>query len=172
MPESSPAACRFAIRDKAAFCALPGGLLNIDSALTLISFAGRDDADVFFFVIFVLQAIDVDNQQQRAGRPSYGVPPLFARYDAVLAEDCMGIVEYKSRALKTEAVVFLFVDPVLFSRPIRTASLYKTYNIEFGKSSESENANRRTTFPQDRPSIQQAPPGGADDKPQSNRVLI
>src|SRR5271165_2440911 len=110
MPESSPAACRFAIRDKTAFCALPGGLLNIDSALTLISFAGRDDADAFFFVMFILQAIDVDNQQQRAGRTSYGVPPLFARHDAVLAEDCVGIVEHKSRALETEAGVFLFVD--------------------------------------------------------------
>ena len=119
MPESSPAACRFAIRDKTAFCALLGGLLNIDSALTLISFAGRDDADGFFFVMFILQAIDVDNQQHRARRHSYGVPPLFAGHYAVLAEDCMGIVEHKGRALETKAVVFLFVDPVLFGVPLK-----------------------------------------------------
>src|ERR1700726_4021716 len=79
MSESSPAACRFAIRDKTAFGALLGGLLNIDLALTLIRFACRDDADGFFFVMFILQAINVDNQQQSACRHSYGVPPLFAR---------------------------------------------------------------------------------------------
>jgi len=49
MPESSPAACRFAIRDRTAFCFLLGGLLKIDSALMLTSFAGRDNADDLFF---------------------------------------------------------------------------------------------------------------------------
>src|ERR1035438_1020624 len=65
MSESSPAACRFAIRDRTAFCFLLGGLLKIDSALTLISFAGRDDADSFFFAIVTLHAICVDDQQHR-----------------------------------------------------------------------------------------------------------
>src|ERR1022692_4019539 len=66
MLDSSPAACRFAIRDKTVFCFLLSGLLNIDSALTLISFAGRDDADGFFFAIFILHAMYVDDQQQRS----------------------------------------------------------------------------------------------------------
>src|ERR1019366_8972677 len=56
MSESSPAACRFAIRDRTAFCFLLTGLLNIDSALTLMSFAGRNDADGFYFAIFILRA--------------------------------------------------------------------------------------------------------------------
>ena len=47
MLESS-AACLFAIRDKTSFCALLAGLLKINSALTLVCFAGRDDADDFF----------------------------------------------------------------------------------------------------------------------------
>jgi hypothetical protein len=114
MPESSPAACRFAIRDKTAFCALLGALLNIDSALTLIGFAGRDDADDFFLVMFILQTIDVDNQQQRACRHSYGRATAVRPPRWVLAEDCVGIVEHKRRALETEAAVFLFVDPVPF----------------------------------------------------------
>ena len=68
--------------DKTAFCVLLTGLLKIDSALTLISFAGRDDANGFFFVMFILHAIDVDNQKQRARSHPYGVSPLFARHDA------------------------------------------------------------------------------------------
>jgi hypothetical protein len=128
MPESSPAACRFAIRDKTAFWALLTGLLNIDSALALVSFAGRDDAYGFFLVIFILHSIDVDNQKHRAGCGSYGVPPLFACHDAVLAENRVGIVENKRGGLEREAVVLLPVDPVLLTGPIRTASLYKMYN--------------------------------------------
>jgi hypothetical protein len=62
MVESSPAACCFAIRERTAFCFLLAGLLNIDSALTLISGAGRDDSDDFFFGIFTLPATYVDNE--------------------------------------------------------------------------------------------------------------
>src|SRR5260370_26663889 len=91
MPEPSTAACRFAIRDRTAFCFLLSGLLNIDSALTLISFSGRDDTDGFFFAIFILHAIYVDNQQDRLRCGSNGVPALFASHDAILAEDYVGI---------------------------------------------------------------------------------
>src|ERR1019366_1262115 len=63
MSESSPAACRLAILDRTDFCFLLTALLNIDSALTLISFAGRDDSDGFFFAIFILRARYVNNQQ-------------------------------------------------------------------------------------------------------------
>ena len=52
MPESSPAACRAAIRERTAFCSSVNGLLNLDSALALISFAGRDDPDDFFVAMF------------------------------------------------------------------------------------------------------------------------
>jgi hypothetical protein len=83
---------RFAIRDRTAFWILFAGLLNIDLALTLISFAGRDDADRFFFVIFILHAIYVNNQQHCARCSSYGVPSLFAPHDAVPAENCVRIV--------------------------------------------------------------------------------
>jgi hypothetical protein len=68
-------------------------LLNIDSALTLINFAGRDDADGFFFAIFILPEIYVDNQQHGPRGGSNGMPPLFASHDAILAEDYLGIVE-------------------------------------------------------------------------------
>jgi hypothetical protein len=113
MSESSPAACRFAIPDRTAFCLLLTGLLNIDSALTLISFAGRDDADGFFFAIFILHAIYVDNQQHRPLYGSNGVPPLFAGHDAFLAEDYLGIVENECRAFESDATVLLLVDAVL-----------------------------------------------------------
>src|SRR5258708_31657729 len=85
MPESSPAACRFAIRDKTALCFLLSGLLNIDSALTLTSFWGRDDADGFFFAIFILHAIYVDNQQDRIRCGSNARPLISLESEAVHA---------------------------------------------------------------------------------------
>src|ERR1039458_6305218 len=112
MLDSSPAACRFAIRDKTVFCCLLSGLLNIDSALTLISFAGRDDASGFFFAIFILHAISGDDQQQRSLYGSNGKPPLFASHDAILAEHCLGIVENQCRNLERDATVLPLVDPV------------------------------------------------------------
>src|ERR1700682_769972 len=90
MSESSSAVCRFRIPDRTAFCLLLPGLLNIDSALTLISFAGRDDADGFFFAIFILHAIYVDNQRHRSLYGSNGVPPLFAGHDAFLRKITWG----------------------------------------------------------------------------------
>src|SRR5216683_139545 len=102
MSESSPAACRFAIRDRTAFCFLLSGLLNIDSALTLISFAGRDDADGFFFAISILHAIYVDDQKHRPLRGSNGVPTLFAFYNAILAEDHVGVIENECRTLEPD----------------------------------------------------------------------
>lgn len=64
--ESSPAACRLAIPDRTAFCFLFIGLLNIDSALTLTRFAGRDNAVGLFFAIFILRSIHVDDQATSA----------------------------------------------------------------------------------------------------------
>jgi len=55
----------------------------------------------------------VDNQQHRRLYDSNGVPPLFASHDAILAEDCVGIVENKRRSFKRDAVVLQLVDPVL-----------------------------------------------------------
>src|ERR1035441_9245932 len=134
MSESSPAACRFAIRDRTAFCFLLTGVLNIDSALTLTSFAGRDDADGFFFAIFILHAIYVDNQQHRPLHGSNGVPSLFASHDAILTENYVGIIENECRTLESDATVLLLVDPVLLTVPIQIASLYKMYNVHCGKS--------------------------------------
>jgi hypothetical protein len=42
--------------DRADFCDWLTGLLKIDSALTLVCFAGRDNADDFFFVTGILQS--------------------------------------------------------------------------------------------------------------------
>src|SRR5664279_4221928 len=120
MSESSPAACRFAIRDRTAFCFLLSGLLKIVSALTLISFAGRDDADGFFFAIVILRAICVDDQQHRSLRGANSVPPLFAIHDAILAEDYFGIVENQRRTLKRDATVLLLVGSVLFAVPLKS----------------------------------------------------
>jgi hypothetical protein len=119
MPESSPAACRFAIRDNAAFCFLPTGLLNIDSALTIISFAGRDDADGFFFAMFTLHAIYVDYQQNCPLYGANGVPSLLAVDDSIFAERCMGIVEDQGGGLKRDTVLLL-VDPVLLGIPFKS----------------------------------------------------
>jgi hypothetical protein len=75
----------------------------------LVRFAGRDDAYGFFFVILILHAIDVDNQQHRAGCGSYGVPPLFACHDPVLAENCVGIVENKRGRLDARPSCFCWL---------------------------------------------------------------
>ena len=99
----------------------------------LIRFTGRDDADVFFFVIRILHAIHMDNQQHGTQNTSYGMPPLFALNDAVFSEKCKRIVENKGGRFEREAVVLPLVDPVLFivvlkAGPTQTASLYKMYN--------------------------------------------
>jgi hypothetical protein len=100
-------------------------LLKIDSALALICFAGRDDADDFFFVILSLPAIDREKGGQTPFRAlyrfdlalshpakwlsvplfprsgSYSVPSLFALCDAIFSENCQGIVKNKRSRLKT-----------------------------------------------------------------------
>src|ERR1019366_4475292 len=134
MLESSPAACRFAIRDKTVFCFLLSGLLNIDSALALIRFAGRDDADGFFFAIFILHAIYVHDQQQRPLYGSNGMPPLFASHDAILAEHCLGIVENQCRNLERDATVLTLVDPVLFAVPFEPHRYTNCITFTAGKS--------------------------------------
>ena len=48
--------------------------------------------------MIILHEIDVDNQQHRARGGFYGVPPPFARHDAVLTENGVGIVEKQRRA--------------------------------------------------------------------------
>src|SRR5271169_1066591 len=97
MLDSSPAACRFAIRAKTVFCFLLIGLLNIDSALTLIRFAGRDNADGFFFAILILDSVHVDDEQHGLLYGSNGVPALLAGHDAILAEDRVRIIENECR---------------------------------------------------------------------------
>jgi hypothetical protein len=121
-------------------------LLKIDSALTLISFAGRDDADGLFFAIFILHAIYVDNQQHRPLYGSNRVPPLFASRNAILAEDCLGIVENECRTLESDATVLLLVDPALLAVPIRTALLYKLYNARCAESTALSGNSRRAVF--------------------------
>src|ERR1035441_369742 len=105
MSESSPAACRLAILDRTDFCFLLTALLNIDSALTLISFAGRDDSDGFFFAIFILRARYVNNQQHSRLCGSNSVPSLFASHDAILTENYVGIIENECRTLESDATV-------------------------------------------------------------------
>src|ERR1035441_3142093 len=132
MSESSPAACRFAIRDRTAFCFLLTGLLNIDSALTLMSFAGRNDADDFFFAIFILRAIYVNNQEHRPLYGSNGVPLLFASYDAILAEDYARIIENECLTLESDSTVLLLVDPVLFTVPFKSHRYTKCITLTVG----------------------------------------
>src|SRR5271157_1342162 len=151
MPESSPAACRFAIRDRTAFCFLLGGLLKIDSALTLISFAGRDtvcgpfrDADDLFFAIVILHAICVDDQQHRPLRGSNSVPPLVAIHDAILVEDYVGIVENQRRALKRDATVLPLVDPVLFAVPLKPHRYTICITLIPGESTVAASSARRS----------------------------
>src|ERR1019366_7752895 len=134
MSESSPAACRLAILDRTDFCFLLTALLNIDSALTLISFAGRDNSDGFFFAIFILRARYVNNQQHSRLCGSNSVPSLFASHDAILTENYVGIIENECRTLESDATVLLLVDPVLLNCPVQIASLYKMYNVHCGKS--------------------------------------
>src|ERR1017187_10311715 len=129
MSESSPAAWRFAIPDRTAFCFLLTGLLNIDSALTLISFAGRDDSDDFFFAISILHARYVNNQQNRPLCGSNGVPPLFAGHDAILTENYVGIVENQCRTLESDATVLMLVDSVLFTVPFEPHCYTKCITI-------------------------------------------
>src|SRR5258708_722820 len=111
MPESSPAACRFEIRDRTAFCFLLSGLLNIDSALTLISFPGRDDTDGFFFAIFILHAIYVDNQQDRCG--SNGVPPLAVPFKSHRYTNCI-----TTKPVEVNGTVGASIQGSIFGWPI------------------------------------------------------
>lgn len=60
------------------------------------------------------------------------MPPLFALCDAIVSENCKGIVKDKRSRLKRQVVVLALVDPVLFHRPIQTASLYTMYNTQSG----------------------------------------
>jgi hypothetical protein len=80
-------------------------LLNIESALTLISFAGRDDPDGFFFAMFTLHAIYVDYQQNRLLYGANGVLSLLAIDDSIFAERHVEIVEDQSGGLKRDAVL-------------------------------------------------------------------
>src|SRR5450759_4060950 len=50
---------------------------------------------------------------------SNGVPPLFASHDAILAEDCVGIVGNQRRSFERDATVLQLVDPVLFAVPFK-----------------------------------------------------
>src|SRR5271166_2379383 len=106
------------MRANAAFCLLPGGLLNVDSALTLISFSRRDDADDFFAIISILP-IHVDHQQQRPLRSTDRMPALFAVDDAILAKDYVGIVENQCRTGEREAVLPL-IGGVLLLAPLKS----------------------------------------------------
>src|SRR5271157_2782995 len=144
MPESSPAACRFAIRDRTAFCFLLSGLLKIDSALTLTSFAGRDNADDLFFAIVILHAIGVHDQQHRPLRGSNSVPPFVAIHDAILVEDYVGIVENQRRALKRDATVFPLVDPVLFAVPLKPHRYTICITLIPGESTVAASSARRS----------------------------
>jgi hypothetical protein len=61
----------------------------------------------------VLRPIYVHHQEYGAFRGSYGVPPLFALHDAILAEDHVRVVEDKRRTHERETTVFLPVDLLL-----------------------------------------------------------
>ena len=104
------------MRDIAAFCLLLRGLLNIDSALTLIRFASRDDADDPFFAILISYSICVDDKQHRFPCGSNCVPPLRASRSAILSEDCVQVVENQSGSFKVDAML-ASVQPVLFAVP-------------------------------------------------------
>jgi hypothetical protein len=109
-------------------------LPNIDSALTLTRFAGRDNTDGFFFAIFILHATHVDDQKHGTFDGSNGVPPLLAGFDAILAEHCVGIIENKCRGLERDTAVFQLVDPVLFAVPLEP--LRYTKRITFASGSQ------------------------------------
>src|SRR5215469_55154 len=106
------------MRASVVFCRLVRGLLNIDSALTFISFPRRDDADDFFFVaISMLLAIGVDHEQDCCFHHSDGVPSLLALDDAILAEKCIGIIENPCRDFECDPM-FLLVASVLSFVPL------------------------------------------------------
>ncbi len=90
------------MRVSTAICSSLSALLNISSALTLVCFAGRDDTDDFFAILFVL-SINVHYQQQRQSTRSqfdsaYQLIPLLAvLVDAVFHENIVGIGECKRR---------------------------------------------------------------------------
>jgi hypothetical protein len=90
------------MRFKTAFCSSLNGLLKIASALTLISFSGRDDSDDFFgIVLFLFFPIYVNDNQRRASNQPDRVPALLAcLIDTVLNQDPVRIVEYFGRGLE------------------------------------------------------------------------
>ena len=95
--------------------------------------------------MFIFYSIDVDHQQQRTGRHSYGMPPLFALHLAVLKEYGIGIVENKRRAVEGEAAVLFLVDPVFLTVPFEPHRYTKCITRRLGRSTGQE--HRPANFP-------------------------
>jgi hypothetical protein len=86
--------------------------LKIDSALTLVSFPGRDDPDNFFSVISPILDVYVHDQQDGAIYHSDGMPSLLAFHDAILSKD-QTIVCKRLRGGCEGDAMFAVVRPVL-----------------------------------------------------------
>ena len=85
----------------------------------------------------MLHAIYVNDQHHGPLSGSYGVPPLFATHDAVLAEDYMGIVKNVCRTLERDATVIQLVDPVLFAVPFKSHRYTKCITLTGGSQRSS-----------------------------------
>jgi hypothetical protein len=118
MPESSPAACLLAMRATAAWRPLLSLLRKVDSALTLVSFSGRDDSDDFFTML-ILPPVDVHYQQHRRLNASDCVPPLLALNYPILPQDQARIFKNQRGRLEVERVVFAPLLLVLRSVPFK-----------------------------------------------------
>jgi histidinol-phosphate aminotransferase len=141
MSESLPAAWRFAILARTAFCRSFSGLLNIDSALTLISLARRDDADDFF-AIDVLAADVHDQQESRRDGPNR-MPSPFALNHAVFDQNDARIVEHASRGFEVQPAVLLLVNPTFLCIPFEANVSYEMYNnfVRESKNSQGWHSN-------------------------------
>jgi hypothetical protein len=91
------------------------GLLNKESALTLISFSRREDN---FFAMDVLAVSARDHWQSRRDG-SNRVPSLFTPNDAVLNQNYMRIVEDASCSFEIQAVVLCPCGFVSTPHPIQ-----------------------------------------------------
>jgi hypothetical protein len=74
------------MRATTAFCRLFSGLLKIDSALTLISFPRRDDADGFFAIDSVL-TVNMNDQKKSCRDGTDHMPSLFSLDNTILDQN-------------------------------------------------------------------------------------
>ena len=99
------------MRARVASCRLFNGLLKIDSALTLIRFTRRDDADDFFAIDIVLTVSSTTNRSAAETAP-IAYQSLFAVNNTVGHKNHTWVVERARCTFEVQAVMFDLIGSI------------------------------------------------------------